>query len=204
VNSLARQAALKSLQADEELQIRILFGLLNEFFIREAHAGLDDQGPQGHAKRLCRSIKPLAELGCIVIFQFIPWDQLCQLDPAVVTRAFSAERQEEVFKRELSTMLASVHVENPEQLLGACEAHSHTFYRPKLLISIAPLSIWPSSVGPTYLLVGAMQAHKAGKVRFIDAPIKWRIRRCGIQKQTQSIQNTKARKGRNEDQGRRG
>ena len=31
------------------------------------------------------STKPLTELGCIVIFQFVPRDQLGQLDPAIVT-----------------------------------------------------------------------------------------------------------------------
>ena len=59
--------------------------------------------------------------GCIAstnIFKFIPWDQLGQLDPAVIASEFSSKRQEEVFKRELVTMSTSVHVENSERLLG--------------------------------------------------------------------------------------
>ena len=65
------------------------------------------------------STKPLAELGCIVIFQFITWDKLGQLDLAVVTREFSAKRQEEFFKREVVAMLTPVHVENDGRLWGA-------------------------------------------------------------------------------------
>ena len=67
---------MKAFQADEELKILNLFYLLDEFFIRDPQAGLDDQGPQRHAKWLRRTNNPLAELGCIVIFQFIPWDQI--------------------------------------------------------------------------------------------------------------------------------
>jgi len=109
---------LKGLQADEELEIWILSDMFNEFFIREPHARLDDQGAQRHAKRLCWSTKPVAELGCIVIFQIIPWDQLGQLDPAVVASEFSSKRQKEVCKRELVRMFSSVDVENSERLLG--------------------------------------------------------------------------------------
>jgi len=65
--------------------------------------------------------KALAELSCIVIFQLIPWDQLSQLDPAVVTRELYSKRQEDVLERELITMLTSVHVENSGQLLGTNE-----------------------------------------------------------------------------------
>jgi hypothetical protein len=36
----------------------------------------------------------------------------------VITREFAAKGQEEVFKRELITRLASVHVENPGRLFG--------------------------------------------------------------------------------------
>jgi len=111
----------ESLPADEELEIRILFDLLDEFFIRDPQAGLDDQSPQRHAKWLRRSTKPLAELGCIDIFQFVPWDQLGQLDPAVVTRELSTKWQEEVLERELITMLAELHMECSGQILGGNE-----------------------------------------------------------------------------------
>jgi hypothetical protein len=37
----------------------------------------------------------------------------------LVTGEFAAKRQEEVFERELMTMLTSVHVENSEQGLGS-------------------------------------------------------------------------------------
>ena len=55
------------------------------FFIREPQAGFDDQSSQCHAKWLRWSIKPLAELGYIVIFQFVTRDQLSQLDPVIFT-----------------------------------------------------------------------------------------------------------------------
>jgi hypothetical protein len=45
-----------------------------------------EQRDIGWVTDICRSTKPLAELGCIVIFQFVPWDQLGQLDAAVVAR----------------------------------------------------------------------------------------------------------------------
>ena len=73
------------LQSNEKLEIGVLFDLLNEFFIREPQAGFDDQSSQRHAKWLRWSTKPLAELGCIVIFQVVSRDQLGQLDPAIVT-----------------------------------------------------------------------------------------------------------------------
>ena len=76
---------LIALQANEELEVRIFFDLFNEFFIREPQAGFDDQSSQRHAKWLRWSTKTLAELGCIVIFQFVPRDQLSKLDPAIVT-----------------------------------------------------------------------------------------------------------------------
>ena len=74
-----------TLQTDEELGIWVFFDLLDQFFIREPQAGFDDQSSQCHAKWLRWSSKPLAEMGCIVIFQFVPRDQLGQLDPAIVT-----------------------------------------------------------------------------------------------------------------------
>jgi hypothetical protein len=89
---------LKGLQADQELEIWILFDLLNQFLIREPHARLDDQGPLRHAEGLCRYTKSLAELGCMVVFQIIPWNQPGQPDPAVVAREFSSKRQQEIFK----------------------------------------------------------------------------------------------------------
>lgn len=105
----------------KKLQIGVFFDLLNQCFISQPHVGLDDHGVQCHAKWLCRGAKALAELSCIVIFQLIPWDQLGQLDPAIVAREFSSKRQEAVLKRELITMLKSVHVENSGRLLGLNE-----------------------------------------------------------------------------------
>jgi hypothetical protein len=40
-------------------------------------------------------------------------------DPAIVTREFAAKRQQEVFERELMSVLTSVHVENSGQRLGS-------------------------------------------------------------------------------------
>jgi len=39
---------------------------------------------QCHTEGFCRCSKALAKLGCIVIFQGVPRDQLGQLDPAIV------------------------------------------------------------------------------------------------------------------------
>jgi hypothetical protein len=108
----------EDLQTEKELEIRILFDLLNKFFICEPQARLDDQSSQRHVKWLRRSTKSLAELGCIVVFQLFPGDQLREPDPAIVAREFAAKRQKEVFERELITMLTPVHVENSERLLG--------------------------------------------------------------------------------------
>lgn len=49
-------------QANEELEIRILLDLLNQFNIRESQAGLDDQCTKSHSKWLSWRTKPLAEL----------------------------------------------------------------------------------------------------------------------------------------------
>ena len=48
--------------------------------------------------------------------QFIPRDQLSQLDPAIVSIKLSTKWQEEILERELITMLAPIHVENSGQL----------------------------------------------------------------------------------------
>ena len=61
----------------------------------------------------------LEEFRRVVVLQLIPRNKLSQLDPAVLTREFAAKRQEEIFKRELMTMLTPVHVENFEPLLGS-------------------------------------------------------------------------------------
>jgi hypothetical protein len=55
----------------------------------------------------------------VVILQLIPRNELSQLDSAIVTGEFAAKRQEEVFERELMTMLTPVHVENSGPLLGS-------------------------------------------------------------------------------------
>jgi hypothetical protein len=52
------------------------------------------------------------------VLHLIPWDERVQLDPAIVAREFAAKRQEEVFRRELMTRLASVHVEKSGRLFG--------------------------------------------------------------------------------------
>jgi hypothetical protein len=62
----------------------------------------------------------------VVVLQFIPWNELRQLDPPIVAREFAAKRQKEIFKRELMTMLTSVHVENSGQHLGSKRPiHAH-------------------------------------------------------------------------------
>jgi hypothetical protein len=43
--------------------------------------------------------KALAELRRIFIFQVIPGDEFCQLDPAVISGEFAAKWQEDIFKR---------------------------------------------------------------------------------------------------------
>jgi hypothetical protein len=113
-----RGRILEGLQTDEEFEIGILLDLLHQFFIGEALASLDDQSTERHSECLCGRTEALAELRRKVIFQVVPGDELCQLDPAVITGEFAAKGQEEIFKRELMTRLASVHVENSVQLLG--------------------------------------------------------------------------------------
>ena len=54
-----------------------------------------------------------------VDFQLLPWNQFRELDPTIVTRELPTKWQKEVFKRELITMLVSIHVENSGRLLGA-------------------------------------------------------------------------------------
>jgi len=66
-------------------------------------------------------LKTLAELGSVAILLLIPRNEVSGLDPAIVSREFAAKRQEEVLKRELITMLAPVHVENSERLVGRNE-----------------------------------------------------------------------------------
>ena len=53
-----------------------------------------------------------------IILQFIPGYELGQFGPAVVSREFTPECQEEVLKRELLTRYVSIHFENSGRLLG--------------------------------------------------------------------------------------
>jgi len=84
----------------------------------------------------------------IVVLQLIPWDQLSQLDPAIVTRELAAKGQEEVLKRQLMTMLTPVHVEKSGPLLGSNRTIFAHYSPTKVLKSIAPQWILPYS-GPT-------------------------------------------------------
>jgi len=52
----------------------------------------DSLRPRAPYERALPKHKPLAQLGGIVIFQFIPWDQFGQIDPAVVTTEVAAKR----------------------------------------------------------------------------------------------------------------
>ena len=113
------QTGLKGLQADEELEIGILLDLLHQFLIGESQASLDDQRTERHSEWLGGCSKTLAELRRVIIFQVIPRNECCQLDPAIVARELATKWQEEVLKRELMTRLASVHVENPGRFFGA-------------------------------------------------------------------------------------
>ncbi len=109
---IKRRRVLKCLQADEELEVWVFLDLLDQFFVREPEASLDDQRTQCHANGLCWRSKSFTGLSCVIILQHIPRNELSQLGPAIITREFAAKRQEEVFERELMTMLTSVHVEN--------------------------------------------------------------------------------------------
>ncbi len=73
---------------------------------------------KSHLRWLGWGAKPPAKLGCVVELYLIPWDEHVQLDPAIVAREFAAKRQEEVFRRELMTRLASVQVQNFGRLFG--------------------------------------------------------------------------------------
>ena len=101
------------------MKIWILLDQLDQLLIREPEAGLDDQGTQCEGQGLCWCSESVPELSRIINPPVIPRNELSQLDPVIITRKFAAERQEEVYERELMTMLTSVHVENCETLLGS-------------------------------------------------------------------------------------
>jgi hypothetical protein len=82
---------LEGLQADEELEIGICLDLLHQFFVGEAQASLDDQSAERHSEWLGGRSKALAEPRRVVIFQLIPGEEICQLDPAVITGEFAAK-----------------------------------------------------------------------------------------------------------------
>ena len=46
----------------------------------------------GPIDEVFREAVALAELCCVVIHELIPWDELIQLDPAIVTREIAAKR----------------------------------------------------------------------------------------------------------------
>jgi hypothetical protein len=81
----------------------------------------------------------------VVVVQFIPRNQLRQLDRAIITREFAAERQEKILERELMTILTSVNLENSGQLLGSNWPIGAHFSVKKKLESITPQWIWPYS-----------------------------------------------------------
>ena len=87
----------------EELEVWILFDLFNEFFIREPHTGLDDQGSQRHAEGFFwstkASTKAMTELLCAAS------------SSSRSSHGINSASLTEVFKRELVTMSTSVHVE---------------------------------------------------------------------------------------------
>jgi hypothetical protein len=114
-----RRRILKRLPADEGVEVWVFLDLLDQRFIREPETGLDDQGTQCHAEGFCRGSKALGRLNRVVDLDLIPRIKLRPLDPAVVSTEFAAKRQEEVFKRELLTMLTPVLMENSGQLLGS-------------------------------------------------------------------------------------
>ena len=66
------------------------------------------------------------KLCCIVVFQLIPRDQFCKLDPAIITSEFAAKRQEEVFEREPMKMPTQIYVDTPGRFwvqIGSFHAH---------------------------------------------------------------------------------
>jgi len=98
------------------LEVKILLDLLHQFFIRDTLAAFDDQCAQRHSKSFGRCSKSIAKLCCVVIFKPIQGYELGALDLTIVTRKSSAKWPEEIFKRVLMAMLASIHVEN----IGRC------------------------------------------------------------------------------------
>ena len=109
---------MEGLQAKEELEIWIVFDLLDELYIREPQPSLDDQCIKCHSKGRHWRSKALQKLRHIIDLQLIPRYELSQFDPAIVTRECAAKRQKEIFEREMMEMLTSVHVENSGPLLG--------------------------------------------------------------------------------------
>ena len=83
---------MESLQANEELRVRIFLDLFDQLFIREPEARLDDQCNQCYAKGLRRRPKTLTELRRVIVLPLIPRYELSQLDPATANRKFTAKR----------------------------------------------------------------------------------------------------------------
>jgi len=66
------------------MQLWVLLDLLDQFFVREAEARLDDHGTQCNAKRYCWRSKSFAELSHLIILKLIPRNELSQLGRAIV------------------------------------------------------------------------------------------------------------------------
>ena len=91
-----RSGILKGFQTNEELEVWVFLNLLHQFFVREVKASLDDQSTERHVKWLGGRAKPLTELRSVVILQFIPGNELGQVDPAIVARELAAKWQKGV------------------------------------------------------------------------------------------------------------
>ena len=97
----------------------ILLDLLDQFFIYEPKAALDDQGAKCHVKGFCLCAKALVKLICIGISQFIPWNQFSKLDQMIISRKLPTEWKKAVCTIELIWKVVSINMEKSGQLLGA-------------------------------------------------------------------------------------
>ncbi|ANT64625.1 hypothetical protein Ptc2401_00838 [Prosthecochloris sp. CIB 2401] len=95
------RSLLVRFKTDEELEIRVLLDLFDRLDIRKAEFLLDDQGPQRHADRECRSASFRQEVFGIHRLGDVPGNYVSEPHPPVFRIEFTAERQMEIFEREL-------------------------------------------------------------------------------------------------------
>ena len=83
-------------QTDEVLQIGIFRYLLHKLPVRKLKPGLNNQSAKGHAQRLCNIPGFAFEKMLIFLFEDIPRDHICHLNPAVFRIHMQSHRLVEI------------------------------------------------------------------------------------------------------------